>query len=84
MAWKSVTLNGEDITIEVDPAVELAGGRLKGLYLCRARALTAAYVRRGSSEVDIVLVTAPSDERAIEKVARAINAGTMIRRASGV
>ena len=80
MAWKSVTLKGEEITIEVDPAVDLAGGKLRGLYICRARALTAAYVRRGSPEADIVLVSAATDARAIEKLVHAIDAGTMIRR----
>jgi hypothetical protein len=80
MAWKSVTVQGEEITIEVDPAVDLAGGVLNGLYTVRARALLANYVRSGATDIDVVLVTAADAQRAIDKVERAIQAGKLIRR----
>ena len=79
MGWRCVTIQGEDITIEVTPAVDLSGGVLTGLYTCSAKALLAIYMRRGAT-MPTVLVTARDEARAIEKAERAIHAGLMVRR----
>jgi len=80
VAWKEIQVGGEQITVEVDAAIDLSGGPINGLFLCRVRDLTAFYVREGSTDGDSVLVSAPSPEGAIGKIKRAIEGGRMVRR----
>lgn len=79
MAWSCVTIRGEEITIQADPAIDLAGGRLRDLFLCRAQTVTANYVRT-DGDAETVLVNARTAERAMDEVAYAIMSGVMVRR----
>jgi hypothetical protein len=70
----------ERIIIEADSLVDLDAGQLDGLFLCRARTLTAIFVRYDAHHVDFVIVRATCPDEAIDKIQEAIDAGMMVRR----
>jgi len=70
--------DGDRIIVEAEMVVDLEAGGLAGMFLCRARTLTASFVR-GDAEVDTLMVQAPSAEAAIDKIKRAIETGAIVR-----
>ena len=73
--------HGHDrIIIEADSLIDLETGQLDGLFLCRARTLTAIFVRHDADHLDWVIVRAECPEQAIAKIQAAILSGVMIRR----
>ena len=69
----------ERIIIEAESLIDLDTGELDGLFLCRARTLTAIFVRHDADHVDCVIVRAECPEQAIAKIQEAIASGVMIR-----
>jgi len=70
----------ERIIIEAESLIDLDAGQLDGLFLCRARTLTAIFVRHDAHHMDCVIVRATCADEAIEKIQEAILSGLMIRR----
>lgn len=70
----------ERIIIEAESLVDLDAGQLDGMFLCRARTLTAIFVRYDAHQVDFVIVRAACPDQALDKLQEAIASGMMVRR----
>jgi hypothetical protein len=79
MAMSYIDHAGERVIIEADTVIDLARGRRRGVFLGRARSLTAAFVRPEANDVPF-LVSATTENEALVKIADAVKTGQLVRR----
>ena len=79
MAMTYIDHADERVIIEADAAVDLSRGRRPDVFLGRARSLTASYVRP-DTDVAPFLVSASTEDEALEKIADAVRSGQLVRK----